>query len=74
VKRTHIIRTLGPYSEILKETEGKSQQSPMHTFFKKGKLLNQELYLKSKISALCHIQRSVLGHYNGTYRNFQPGL
>jgi hypothetical protein len=40
--------SLGPYFEILKETKGKSQQSTMHAFFKKGKILNQELYLKSK--------------------------
>ena len=36
VKKTIMI-SLGPYSEILKETKGKSQQSTLHVFFKKRK-------------------------------------
>ena len=36
VKKTIMI-SLGPYSEILKETKGKSQQSTLYVFFKKRK-------------------------------------
>jgi hypothetical protein len=36
VKRTIMI-FLGPYSEILKERKGKSQQSKLHALFKKRK-------------------------------------
>ena len=34
VKKTVMI-SLGPYSEILKETKGKSKKSTLHAFFKK---------------------------------------
>jgi len=73
VKRTVII-SLAPSTEILTETKGKSQQSTLHAFFKKGEILNQELHQKSQISALCHSQRSIQVHYSATYKNFQPGL
>jgi hypothetical protein len=47
VKRTVTI-SLGPYSEFLKETKGKYQQSTLHVFFKKGKTLTNNFIRKVK--------------------------
>lgn len=74
VKRTVII-SFGPYSEILKKQRGNLNNQHSKLSSKKGKILNQELYHISQISALCHSQsRSTEGHYSGTYKNVQPGL